>query len=116
MITMISHNPLYCNRYSFLVFAFIASIVFTLTGCGTMHKEIVLNSENLPPVYENALNINTASAEELEKIPHIGEKFALKIVEHRSRHGRFRRPEHLMLIPGISDKRFREIRHLIRVD
>ncbi len=41
---------------------------------------------------------------------------AAQIVEHRERYGPFRRPEHLMLIPGISDSRFRKIRDLVRVD
>ena len=39
-----------------------------------------------------------------------------KIVEHREKHGLFKRPEHLMRIQGISDVRFRRIRHLIRVE
>lgn len=40
---------------------------------------------------------------------------AQKIIEHREKQGPFRRPEELMLIRGISDIRFRRIRHLIRV-
>jgi len=60
------------------------------------------------------LNINTATEDELAKLPHIGASVARKIVEHRERHGPFRRPEHLMLIDGISDSRFRRIRGLIR--
>jgi competence protein ComEA len=63
-----------------------------------------------------AVNINTASANELQRIPHIGEKLAAKIIEHRETHGPFRRVEHLMLIQGISDKRFRKIRPMVRVE
>jgi competence protein ComEA len=65
---------------------------------------------------ENAVNINTASAEELAKIPHIGPKLAGEIVGFRDRHGRFRRTEHLMLIRGISDSRYREIRAFVKAD
>lgn len=65
---------------------------------------------------ENAININTATLDELQRIPHIGEKLAAKIIEHRETNGRFRRAEHLMLIQGISDKRFRKIRPLVRVE
>ena len=64
----------------------------------------------------NAININNADAAELQRIPFVGEKLAEAIIEHRERYGPFRRPEHLLLIKGMSDKRFREIRHLIRVD
>jgi competence ComEA-like helix-hairpin-helix protein len=63
-----------------------------------------------------AININTASADELTRIPHIGDKLAAKIIEHRKVHGPFRRVEHLMLIQGISDKRFRKLRPLVRVE
>ena len=54
--------------------------------------------------------------EELQKIPHIGEKLAAKIVNYREANGAFRRVEHLMLIPGISDRRFRTIKPFVRVE
>ena len=69
-----------------------------------------------PNVVLGALNINTATAEELVTIPNIGEKLAVRIVEFRERNGRFQRPEDLLLVPGISDKRFREIRNMIRTE
>ena len=47
---------------------------------------------------------------------HVGESIAKKIIVHRETHGPFRRVEHLMLIQGISDKRFRKIRPLVRVE
>ena len=48
-----------------------------------------------------ALNINTASIEELEKLPYIGRKTAESIVAFREQNGPFRRTEHLMLIPVV---------------
>lgn len=62
-----------------------------------------------------AININTATAEELQRLPHIGAKKAAAIIEYRERRGGFRRPEELMLVDGISDKRFRTLRPLIAV-
>jgi len=64
----------------------------------------------------NAININTASAEELEKIPHVGPKLANEIVNFREGHGRFRRPEYVMLIRGFSDARYREARNFIKTE
>jgi competence protein ComEA len=62
------------------------------------------------------ININTAKAVELEKLPGIGEALAARIVEHRERFGLFRRPEHLLVVRGISDRKFRELRPLITVE
>ena len=70
-------------------------------------------SENPTPT---RININTASAQELEKLPGIGRGFALRIVEHREKYGPFRRPEHLIMVRGISDQRFRALRELITID
>jgi len=64
----------------------------------------------------SAININTASSQELEKLPGIGEGIAERIVAHRQQYGPFRRPEHLMMVRGISDQKFRELRTLIVVE
>lgn len=59
------------------------------------------------------ININTASPEELERLPGIGKGLAARIIAYRSQYGRFRRPEHLMMVHGISDRRYRVMRTLI---
>jgi competence ComEA-like helix-hairpin-helix protein len=61
------------------------------------------------------ININTASVEQLEKLPGVGKGFAQRIVEHREKYGPFRRPEHLITVRGLSDKRFRALRDWITV-
>jgi competence ComEA-like helix-hairpin-helix protein len=63
-----------------------------------------------------AININTASAADLERLPHIGRKTAEAIVQFRTDDGPFRRPEHLLLIRGVSEKRFEELRPLLRAE
>ena len=59
------------------------------------------------------VNINTASREELERLPGIGPALASRIVEHRGRYGPFRRAEHLVQVRGMSDARLRELLPLI---
>ena len=88
-----------------------------MPGCGEQKdaKQVLL-TQNQVTVSESAININTASAEELEKLPHIGAKLAQNIVEHREKYGKFRKAEHLLLIDGISDTRFREMRSLLKVE
>jgi competence ComEA-like helix-hairpin-helix protein len=62
------------------------------------------------------ININTASPQELEALPGIGKALAERIIEHREKYGPFRRPEHLLIVRGISDKRFQNLRDLITVE
>ena len=70
------------------------------------------------PKTERALqiNINTASAEQLETLPGVGKAMGERIVAHREQYGLFRRAEHLMMVRGISDKKFRQLRDLIAVE
>jgi len=62
------------------------------------------------------LNINSASAAELEQLPGVGKVIAERIVSYREQYGRFRRPEELMMVSGVSDKKFREIREMTVVE
>lgn len=88
-----------------------------LPGCNQPKEaKQVLSVQNQVVVSESAINVNTASAEELEKLPRIGETLARKIVEHREKYGKFRKAEHLLLVDGISDERFREIKSLVKVE
>jgi competence ComEA-like helix-hairpin-helix protein len=62
------------------------------------------------------INVNTASSKELERLPGIGRGLAARILAYRDKYGRFRRPEHLMMVRGISDRRFRAMRALITAE
>jgi competence ComEA-like helix-hairpin-helix protein len=59
------------------------------------------------------ININTASQAELERLPGIGRALAGRIIEYRQNFGRFRRAEHLMMVRGISARRFQAMRPLV---
>ncbi|MCZ7558137.1 MAG: ComEA family DNA-binding protein [Bacteroidia bacterium] len=62
------------------------------------------------------VNINTAGAAELQSLPGVGEATATKIVTWRTAHGRFSRPEDIMNVPSIGEKKFEKMRHLITVE
>lgn len=52
------------------------------------------------------ININTASAEQLQLLPRVGPALAQRIVEHRDHNGPFKSPADLMLVKGIGEKSF----------
>jgi competence protein ComEA len=88
-----------------------------LFACDRQNKtKQILPGENRIRVSESAININTSSAVELKKLPHIGEQTAREIIEYRTKHGKFRKSEHLMFVRGISDERFRELKNLVKVE
>jgi comEA protein len=62
------------------------------------------------------ININSASAQELEQLPGVGKIIAERIVAYREQNGRFRRREDLMMVSGISEKKYEEIRSMIVVE
>ena len=62
------------------------------------------------------LNINTTSPEALEALPGVGRAIAERIVAHRQQYGPFRRAEHIMMVRGISDRKFRQLRAMIVVE
>ena len=62
------------------------------------------------------VNINNASAAELAKLPSIGEKRAASIIEYREKYGKFSSPAELILVDGISDRKFRLISSLVKTE
>lgn len=69
-----------------------------------------------PPPPTLIVNINKAGAAELELLPGIGPALAQRIVEHRAKHGRFRRVEDLDAVKGIGPKTLERLRPFVRVD
>ena len=61
------------------------------------------------------VDLNDGTSAELEHLPGIGAVLAERIVAHRASHGAFRRVEDLILVPGIGEKRFQQLRPFVAV-
>lgn len=62
------------------------------------------------------VNVNTATAAELERLPGVGSVLARRIVEHREAKGLFRRLEDLQEVRGIGPKLFRRLEPYLRLE
>ena len=96
----------------FVILVLVSSLSFACARPATY-----ADASNVLPASEavsDAVDVNSATREDLEKIPHIGPELAERIVAFRETYGPFTRPEQLLLVRGISEKRFREIRPLVR--
>jgi competence protein ComEA len=61
------------------------------------------------------INLNTATARELETLPGIGPALAKRIITFREKRHGFKRVEELLVIPGISEKKWKAIRDKVEV-
>jgi competence protein ComEA len=59
------------------------------------------------------ININTATADQLDALPGVGAKLAARIVDYRQKNGGFKKIEDLMNVQGIGEKNFLKLKPLI---
>ena len=63
----------------------------------------------------SVVNINTATLEELDTLPGVGESTAQAIIEEREAGGPFTSVEDIMRVSGIGEKKFERLQGLICV-
>lgn len=65
--------------------------------------------------FNEPLDLNTATLEELIDLPGIGPVLAQRIIEYRGARGGFKSVEELLEIRGIGPKRFDQLKDRVRV-
>jgi competence protein ComEA len=66
--------------------------------------------------HEEKININTASLQELQKLPRIGVVKASRIIEYREKHGGFKSIDEIINVKGIGTKTFEDIKEKITME
>jgi competence protein ComEA len=61
------------------------------------------------------VNLNTATAADLQTLPGIGAKTAERILDYRQKNGPFKKIEELMNIRGVGEKNFLKLKNQITV-
>jgi competence protein ComEA len=56
------------------------------------------------------VNINTATAEQLQTLPGIGPVLAKTIIEHRTKNGKFNKIEEILNVKGVGEKMFQKMK------
>ena len=84
-----------------LLFLFIITITDDMIFKTEQDIDFELIVKDLEDLQSHPLDINSATVEELARIPYLSSNNAIRIVEYRDRHGPFRQVDDLLNIPGF---------------
>ena len=107
-----------------LTCAFLFLLLGIFWGRNTSHGYLSLDhvlesntqkAENQDSNKKGKIDLNTASVEQLQLLPGIGESIAQRIIEYRSQHNGFSAIEELIQIYGIGEKKFEQIKQYITI-
>jgi len=89
--------------------------MFTIAGpVGRAYSEL-LPQQSSAQTTATALNLNTATQADLEKLPGVGPAMAKQILDYRQKNNGFKKVEELMNIKGIGEKSFLKLKPLVTV-
>ena len=104
------------NKYFGILFLVVlVSFLFLCIIGETKKEKSDIKFEEIT-ISEDAININTATKEELMTLSGVGEVLADKIIEYRKTHRPFETPKDITLISGFGEKRYEDNKTKIKVD
>lgn len=87
--------------------------VIRIASAHVMEK---VEADTAAEVSDGRININTASAGELERLPGIGPVLANAIVSYRNTNGRFASIADIQRVKGIGKKKYEKMQSMIRTE
>ena len=85
-----------------------AAVPGTTAGAGAGTSAVTGAAPTTP------VSLNTATVDQLDTLPGVGPVLAQHILDYRTQHGGFRSVDELREVNGIGDRRFADLRNLVR--
>jgi len=93
-----------------------AKIVCVLALClGLAFSSVSVMAQKSSVVPSDKINLNSATAEQLQSIPGIGPATAKNILDYRSKVGKFNKIEEIINVKGIGEKKYQKIKDRLAV-
>ena len=99
-----------------LSFVFVCALAALMAGAPVTAAAQAKAAKSKPaPAVTTPVNLNTATAADLQGLPGVGAATARLIIEHREKNGGFKKIEELMNIKGIGEKSFLKLKPMVTV-
>jgi comEA protein len=105
----------FCQEVNMTITKKIISCLVFLSFIMVLIGTVAVSAQQPQPATKNLININTADARQLESLPRIGPKMAVRILDYRKANGNFKRVQDLMKVKGVGPKIFEKLQSLITV-
>ena len=93
----------------------IAVLMMLVLGAGMAAAQGTSRAPAARETIETPVNLNTATAAQLETLPGVGAATAQRILEYRQKSGGFKKIEELMNVRGIGEASFLKMKSLVSV-
>jgi comEA protein len=93
----------------------ISLMLFLCLGLAIGPLSLQAQQSGAQKVSAEKVNLNTATAEQLQALPGIGPAAAKNILEYRKKAGKFNRIEEIINVKGIGEKKFLKIKDRLTV-